>query len=105
MIRLIVCLILLIFGIGSTAPGNVEGNEGRMSYKGKLKPKQRVQMTALAVRQGLEGRRNACTGEAVYVFNLNPNYVRVLRDGYKRSEMYHVDLWEPETREIRSPSQ
>ena len=53
---------------------------------------QPVVMTRKALRQGLQGRAKSNRGEVVA---FDPPYrVKVLRDGLRRPDWFHVDFWD-----------
>ena len=66
--------------------------------KEKFSEGQRVQMTAKAIAQGLEGTSNRRTGVVkgfpTIGFGDIPKLVYVVRDGTRTKVSYHMDFWE-----------
>ena len=57
----------------------------------EMKIGDRVEMTEAAIARTLQGRANRRIGVVVGIKNFDQ--IRVLRDGCKRSECFHVTFW------------
>jgi hypothetical protein len=53
----------------------------------------KVRMTEKAIRQGLNNRGRVETGVVVGYSRKSADLVRVLKDGFKTSALYHVSFW------------
>jgi hypothetical protein len=58
-----------------------------------LKVGDRVEMTDDALQRGLDGRLKRKTGIVTKVSKLNPEYIRVRRDGAKQTERWNASHW------------
>jgi hypothetical protein len=57
-----------------------------------MKKGDKVVMTELGIRQGLDGKRHSRTGVVVSVSRIAP-YVRVKRPDYVTVDRWHKDFW------------